>query len=96
MAHAVSIVRRRGLARISTDTAVITVTITVDASALIKWMEMLRGRYSLLLLLLLLMLLQLSGKIVLAKRTSCKLNLVGVIVEETLLLLLLLLLGVAN
>lgn len=96
MAHAVSIVRRRGLARISTDTAVITVTITVDASALIKWMEMLRGRYSLLLLLLLLMLLQLSGKIILAKRTSCKLNLVGVIVEETLLLLLLLLLGVAN
>lgn len=95
MAHAVSIVRRRGLARISTDTAVITVTITVDASALIKWMEMLRGRYSLLLLLLL-MLLQLSGKIILAKRTSCKLNLVGVIVEETLLLLLLLLLGVAN
>lgn len=92
-------VRGRTLTWIATDAAVITVAITVHARTLIERMQMLRrGRYPLLLLLLLMVLLNLPDKVTVASALAVtiipvsQLDLVGVVVEETLLLLLKLLL----
>lgn len=92
-------VRGRTLTWIATDAAVITVAITVHARTLIERMQMLRrGRYPLLLLLLLMVLLNLPDKVTVASALAvtiipvAQLDLVGVVVEETLLLLLKLLL----
>lgn len=91
-------VRGRTLTWIAADAAVITVAVTVHARTLIERVQMLRrGRYPLLLLLLLMVLLNLPDKVTVASALALaihvtQLDLVGVVVEETLLLLLKLLL----
>lgn len=89
-------VRGRTLTWIAADAAVITVAVTVHARTLIERVQMLRrGRYPLLLLLLLMVLLNLPDKVTVASALAihvAQLDLVGVVVEETLLLLLKLLL----
>lgn len=94
-------VRGRTLTRIATDAAVITVAITVHARTLVERVQMLRrGRYPLLLLLLLMVLLNLPDKVTAAiaggTLAVAQVDLVGVVVEETLLLKLLLLLLLAT
>lgn len=91
-------VRGRTLTWIATDAAVITVAVTVHARTLIERMQMLRRSRYPLLLLLLMVLLNLPDKVTVASALTvtiisvAQLDLVGVVVEETLLLLLKLLL----
>lgn len=88
-------VRGRTLTWIAADAAVITVAVTVHARTLIERVQMLRrSRYP---LLLLMVLLNLPDKVTVASALALaihvtQLDLVGVVVEETLLLLLKLLL----
>lgn len=88
-------VRGRTLTWIAADAAVITVAVTVHARTLIERVQMLRrSRYP---LLLLMVLLNLPDKVTVASALAlaihvAQLDLVGVVVEETLLLLLKLLL----
>lgn len=93
MVTAIVVVRGCGLARISADTTMITVAITIDARTMIERMKMLRrGRPLLLLLMLLLLLLQFSTIVILTTVVATThQNLVGVIVQIRALLLLLLL-----
>lgn len=88
MVTVIVVVRRRGLARITTDTAMVTVAITIDTRAVVERMEMLRRGCSLLLLLLLLMQLP---TVVSVTAIPAHLNLVRVVVQIGTLLLLLLL-----
>lgn len=88
-------VRRRTLTWIAADAAVITVAVTVHARTLIERVQMLRRSRYPLLLLLLMVLLNLPDKVTVASALAihvAQLDLVGVVVEETLLLLLKLLL----
>lgn len=87
----------RTLTWIAADAAVITVAVTVHARTLIERVQMLRRSRYLLLLLLLMVLLNLPDKVTVASALAltihvAQLDLVGVVVEETLLLLLKLLL----
>lgn len=92
-------VRGRTLTWIAADAAVITVAVTVHARTLIERVQMLRrSRYP---LLLLMVLLNLPDKVTVASALAlaihvAQLDLVGVVVEETLLLLLKLLLLLAT
>lgn len=90
-------VRGRTLTWIAADAAVITVAVTVHARTLIERVQMLRRSRYPLLLLLLMVLLNLPDKVTVACALAlaihvAQLDLVGVVVEETLLLLLKLLL----
>lgn len=96
-------VRGRTLTRIAAHAAVITVAITVHTGTLIERVQMLRrGRYPLLLLLMVLLNLPdkvtavAAGTVAISVTAVAQLDLVGVVVEETLLLLLLKLLLLAT